>query len=530
MNKYILVHNHFLFALVSICITTISIAQTDPQTVGVFQNSEGSFNGYTLVAASGSHYTHLIDNCGYEINTWESSLSAGMMAYLLDDGSLLRCGNLFSPVFLGGGIGGAIEKYSWEGDQTWSYSLANDTLHLHHDVEELPNGNILAIAWKLNSNEDAISKGRLPQLSATNVWSTYIVEIEPTYPEGGNIVWSWNAWDHLVQNTHDSIPNYGIPSEYPRKIDVNYAAEGGSAYSARDWLHSNSIDYNSNLDQIIVSIRGFNELWIINHNTTTSEAVGEAGDLMYRWGNPAAYGRGDVLDQKFFQQHDCQWIEGGLPYEGEVLIYNNGNNRPEGYYSTVNQIQLPEMEQGQYPITTLPSDTFLPEEYTWSFPDTLDSEFFSQNMSGAQRLPNGNTLICEGASGHIFEVDSNKELVWDYINPINTFGSTQQGNATFANSVFRSERYAPDCTALQGRDLSPSVPLELNPYPSDCIIYSGEPCLGDFDSNGIITIVDVLNVLGEFGCLLDCEYDLDSDGFISINDFLILLQLLGSTC
>ncbi|MDA0732020.1 MAG: hypothetical protein O2837_04040 [Bacteroidetes bacterium] len=74
------------------------------------------------------------------------------------------------------------------------------------------------------------------------------------------------------------------------------------------------------------------------------------------------------------------------------------------------------------------------------------------------------------------------------------------------------------------------MPLELNPYPSDCIIYSGEPCLGDFDSNGIITIADVLNVLGEFGCLLDCEYDLDSDGFISINDFLILLQLLGSTC
>ena len=530
MNKSYLALIYFLFALSAICITTFSNAQADPQTVGVFQNEEGSFNGYTLVAASGSNYTHLIDNCGYEINTWESSLSAGMMAYLLDDGSLLRCGNLSSPVFLGGGIGGAIEKYSWEGDQIWSYSLANDTMHLHHDVEELPNGNILAIAWKLNSNEDAISKGRLPELSASNVWSTYILEIEPTYPEGGTIVWSWDAWDHLVQHTHDSIPNYGIPAEFPRKIDVNYAAEGGTEYSARDWLHSNSINYHSDLDQIMVSIRGFNELWIIDHNTTTSEAVGDAGDLMYRWGNPAAYGRGDVLDQKLFVQHDCHWIEEGLLNEGEVLIYNNGNNRPEGYYSTVDQIQLPEMEQGQYPILTISSAPFLPGEYNWSFPDTLDSEFFSQNVSGAQRLPNGNTLICEGASGHIFEIDSNKELVWDYINPINTFGSTQQGNTVFANSVFRSNRYAPDCTALQGRDLSPSVPLELNPYPSDCLIYNGEPCWGDFDSNGIINIADVLNILSEFGCILDCEYDLDADGSVTIHDVLILLQLFGSTC
>ncbi len=530
MNKQNRVHRHFLFAIILIFITTVSIAQTDPQTVGVFQNSEGSFNGYTLVAASGSYYTHLIDNCGYEINTWESSLRAGMMAYILDDGSLLRCGNLDSSVFLGGGRGGAIEKYNWEGDQTWSYSLANDTVHLHHDVEELPNGNILAIAWKHNSTEDAISKGRLPELSAVSVWSTYILEIEPTYPEGGNIVWSWDAWDHLVQNTHDSIPNYGLPSDFPRKIDINYAAEGGTAYSARDWLHSNSIDYNSDLDQIMISLRGVNELWIINHNTTTSEAMGESGDLMYRWGNPAAYGRGDVLDQKLFAQHDCHWIEVGLPNEGEVLIYNNGNNRPEGNYSTVDQIQLPEMEQGQYNISTNPSDTFFPVEYSWSFPDTLDSEFFSQNVSGAQRLPNGNTLICEGASGHIFEIDANKELVWDYINPINTYGTTQQGNAAVFNAVFRSLRYAPESAALQGHDLSPSAPLEINPYPSDCSIYSGETCLGDFDSNGIISIADVLLLLSEFGCLLDCEYVLDSDESISINDVLILLQLFGSTC
>lgn len=506
------------------------MAQSEEQTVGVFQNTEESFNGFTLIAGTGSNDTHLIDNCGFEVNTWESSLQAGMAAELLDDGSLLRCGKLSSAVFLGGGVGGAIEKYNWDGEQTWSYALANDTIHLHHDFEELPNGNILAIAWKYNSTEDAISKGRLPELSATSIWSTYIIEIEPTYPEGGNIVWSWNAWDHLVQDTDETIPNYGLPTDFPRKIDVNYAAEGGTSYGARDWLHSNSIDYNTELDQIMVSLRGINELWILNHNTTTQEAKGEDGDLMYRWGNPAAYGRGHISDQKLFSQHDCHWIEEGLSDEGDVLIYNNGNNRPEGHYSTVEQIQLPQMEQGQYPISPLSSDTFLPEEFSWSFPNTLDSEFFSQNVSGAQRLPNGNTLICEGATGHVFEINVNQEIVWDYINPTNTFGITQQGNSANLNSVFRAYRYAAESPALQGRDLFPTETLEFNPLPLRCMLFEGETCLEDLDSNGIIAISDVLLLLSEFGCTVNCEYDLNSDGTVGVSDVLHLLQFFGSTC
>jgi hypothetical protein len=102
MNKSHIAFIHFLFALSANCITTFSNAQTAPQTVGVFQNSASSFNGYTLITASGNQHTYLIDNCGFEINTWESSWTAGMMSYLLDDGSLLRCGVLPSSVFYAG--------------------------------------------------------------------------------------------------------------------------------------------------------------------------------------------------------------------------------------------------------------------------------------------------------------------------------------------------------------------------------------------------------------------------------------------
>src|SRR5690606_15913622 len=99
----------------------------------------------------------------------------------------------------------------------------------------------------------------------------------------------------------------------------------------------NAIDYNPQLDQIMISTREFSELWIIDHSTTTAEAAGhtggrsgKGGDILYRYGNPAAYNRGTRADQKFFYQHDAQWIEPGLPGAGNILVFNNGWNRVDG--------------------------------------------------------------------------------------------------------------------------------------------------------------------------------------------------------
>ena len=80
------------------------------------------------------------------------------------------------------------------------------------------------------------------------------------------------------------------------------------------------------------------ELWIIDRDSSS--------DLKYRWENPRAYGRGLEEDQVLFQQHNCHWIEPGLPGEGQVLIYNNGTYRPEGFYSSVEQVKLPLLIDG----------------------------------------------------------------------------------------------------------------------------------------------------------------------------------------
>ncbi len=79
-------------------------------------------------------------------------------------------------------------------------------------------------------------------------------------------------------------------------------------------------------------------------------------------------------------------------------------------------------------------------------------------------MPNGNTLICEGAPGRLFEVTPNSQIVWEYINPMfapsgQVAGGTVTGQA---NSIFRAHRYGPDHPALRGKDLDPGRYANLN--------------------------------------------------------------------
>ena len=122
-----------------------------------------------------------------------------------------------------------------------------------------------------------------------------------------------------------------------------------------DWTHINAVAYNADLDQIVISVHAFSEIWIIDHSTTTEEAAGhtggkrgKGGDLLYRWGNPRAYRAGTNVDQKLFVQHNAHWIPKGLPGEGHMLVFNNGNRRPDGAYSSVDEIVLPVKSDGTY--------------------------------------------------------------------------------------------------------------------------------------------------------------------------------------
>ncbi|MGC9316248.1 MAG: aryl-sulfate sulfotransferase, partial [bacterium] len=324
--------------------------------------------------------------------------------------------------------------------------------------ELLPSGNILVIAWEYKSFSECISAGRDPStLSDGELWPDMIIEVEPIYPDSGRIVWEWHAWDHIIQDFDSTKPNYGNVSENPGKIDINYfAGLSGNA----DWLHLNAVDYNPVLDQIILSNHNFSELWIIDHGTTTLEATDSAGDLLYRWGNPATYGRGGPFDQQLFAQHDAQWIVSGLPGAGDILVFSNGrNNPPPLRHSEIVQITPPVDDFGVYSI--VPDSAYAPISPFWTYSATPETSWFAQNISGCQRLPNGNTLICSGPQGWFFEVTEDGTIVWEYINPVNNAGPQIQGTIIDRNEVFRCYRYSSDYPGLIGRDLTPGEVIEL---------------------------------------------------------------------
>ncbi len=176
-------------------------------------------------------------------------------------------------------------------------------------------------------------------------------------------------------------------------------------------MHTNSIDYNEQLDQILISVCYFNEIWVIDHRTTTLEAAGhtggnsgKGGDLLYRWGNPQVYDRGTASNQKLFLQHDATWIDEGCPGEGNILVFNNEVN----HHSSVDEI-VPPINNSEYYIEE--NNAYGPVDPTWSYTDT---GFYAGQFGGAIRLASGNTLITNGETGNLFEVTPEKTTIWQY--------------------------------------------------------------------------------------------------------------------
>jgi hypothetical protein len=442
------------------------------QTVGLFQNDEGSFNGYTLFGTLTLGQTHLIDNEGRLIQQWTSSYPTGNTVYLLSNGDLLRAGRFEptpQPRFNAGGRGGRIERFDWDGTLVWDFIYASADFRHHHDIAPLPNGNVLLIAWELKDMTESIQAGRNPAfLTGSEIWPETIVEIEPVGATGGNVVWEWHLWDHLVQDFDPTKDNFGVVADHPEWVDINFLnGESGQP----DWLHANAIDYNPARDEIVIGLPFIDEIWVIDHSTTTAEAAGhtggvrgKGGDILYRWGNPQSYGRGTTDDRRLWNQHDTEWIDEGVPGAGNILVFNNGPARPGGNFSSIDEINPPIDVDGNYIIAA--ASAYGPGSPTETYTATPPTSFFAGFLSSAQRLPNGNTLIDNGPLGNFFEVQPDGTQVWRYVNPVAIAGPVAQ-ETIGANRAFRAERYAPDYPGLIGKDLTPGDLLELftAPFP-----------------------------------------------------------------
>ena len=365
------------------------------------------FNGYTLFSPNNSRTTYLVDMNNIVVHSWAHNRSGGYSAYLLADGSLLRPAISSSSQLNGGGAMGILQKLDYNGTLLWEFTYSSATYRAHHDIEPMSNGNVLMIAWELKTAAQAVQAG-LRRSAA--IWPDHIIEVQQTGATSGEIVWQWHAWDHLIQDYNASRDNYGVIAQHPELLDIN-TGSGGIGPAGGDWMHINAISYNPELDQIVISSHNLNELYVIDHSTTTAEAAthtggrwGRGGDYLYRWGNPANY---DAPGARVFDVVHCSWwVPVGLPGAGHILAYNN---RQSAGASVIVELIPPYDSLGNYVL--VPGTAYGPSTPYWSY---SAAGFFSNHLGGCQRLPNGNTFIAESTSGYLFEVDSLGSVQWSY--------------------------------------------------------------------------------------------------------------------
>lgn len=279
----------------------------------------------------------------------------------------------------------SIRELDPDSNIVWEYNNGA----MHHDFDLLPNGNIAVLIWeKVPSEKSRIVEGgrsNSQNPSEDTIYADTILEID----RNKKIVWSWNVTKYLDQ------ADYKISNFFPRN----------------QWTHANSIKFVRSdpfyhNEAYLVSFRYLNSIFLISKET---------GDIIWR-----------MPSGSLGHQHDATLLD-----NGNILVFNNAfytedPANPYGYGSQVLEID---------PHTN---------KIVWQFSggdNPLDRARLTEViLSGAQRLPNGNTFITLGTSGHMFEVTPDKKLVWDMINPY----SSPTTEPFPSNYIFKARRYFPE--------------------------------------------------------------------------------------
>lgn len=359
------------------------------------------YGKYTLISVQNTSTTQLIDTNSTVFKTWTHATNArtGYSSYLMPGGILWRTVQNQGNQLTGGGLTGKIQKVAWDGTVLWDFTYSSSTYCLHHDICPLPNGNVLAIAYDVKTAAQATQAGASQNIV---VWSEKIIEIQPTGSTTGTIVWEWKAWDHLMQNVNPAKDNYVTSLvAHPEKLNINYLLK-------KDWIHMNGLDYNPKTNQVAFSSHYLNEWYVIDHSTTTAQAAtgsggnsGKGGDILYRFGNPAAYGATGTQILKV--THDVHWIPDDVPNTGRLVGFNNQGVSTS--QSCVDQI-MPPANGLLFDHTA--GQAYEPTTYL----QRTNCSGYSSNMGNSQQLPNGNMLICVATAGRVYEIDPNGNTLW----------------------------------------------------------------------------------------------------------------------
>lgn len=394
------------------------------------------WGGYTLIPASArstAKGANLIDMNGRSIKRWEGVFGC-FDNKLLPGGAILGSsgatkGHRFDMQDL--------IQVDWDHHRVWTFNRAEQleidghrvwSARAHHDFQRQgnpvgyfapeqpphPRGTTLLNSTKMVSR---------PDIAPVPLADTRVIDVDPD----GNVIWEWlltDHWDELglrpgARNAYYLNPGYMPQIGYAKEVYLNNIAWLGP----NKWYEAGDSRFHP--DNIITDSRALNCSFIISRET---------GAIVWKLGpdydtSPALEAIGVIIGQ-----HQVHMIPEGLPGAGNILLFDNGG---EAGYGDPNPNTLDSPFAGRRGYSRVleldPTSLDIVWDYgNYQYEDFArrTSRFFSQICSGMQRLPNGNTLICETTSARVFEVTPEREIVWEYVDP--------------SGFVFRAHRYPYD--------------------------------------------------------------------------------------
>ena len=406
-----------------------------------------AWNGYTVLSPLQTQAVLVIDMNGNVVKRWEGfNNSAGGPARVLPGGFVISASGARPP------YQESLEliQRDFDGNVIWQFSRNEQiktpegstivSARQHHDWqrESFPAG------YYSPESTPAIEGGSTLILTHTNRTQPKVAEvpleddrlIEVSW--NGDIVWEWVASDHIEE--------LGFAADARKAIK---AAQGfNKARGSFDWLHINSAHYvgpNRWFDQGDTRFAP-NNVIISSREASLLAIVGRDGKIVWRLGPDFSESKELRAIRQIIGQHHAHLIPKGLPGAGNLLVFDNGGASGYGFANPIAPDGTGAFVRATSRVLEINPVTL---ELAWSY---TNPRFFSTNIGGAQRLPNGNTLVTAGAGGRMFEVTREGAIVWEYMYPL-------FGGANSSNAVYRAYRvpydWIPQLTRPAERRVTP---------------------------------------------------------------------------
>jgi len=382
-------------------------------------NPEKAYNGYVLIDGRDGR-SYLIDMRGNDVHTWPyTGFPVEMIDPAVNNGRLgdIVCQKepeIFSCETL--------LKVDWSGKVIWEWGkkAPGGSAKQNHDLSPLPDGHLLVVAKLVRS---------IPEVSDEPINDQAIYEVS----EGGEVVWQWISSDHIEELGFDGEKKALLFSSKMRPRSSIFVINDMAPLGPNKWFDKG--DERFHPDNIMIDSREGSFIAIIDK---------KSGRIVWRMGPvyPASYDHSEKAFTGGFPrpvdsicgQHDAHMIPQGLPGAGNVLVFDNQG-----------AAGFPPIYLNMFPGSRVLEIDPTTQEILWQYDASVGGHpfwmFFSSFISSARRLPNGNTLICEGMHGRLFQVTRQGEVVWEYVNP--HFGKWTdhdvESGGSLSNYVFRAQ-------------------------------------------------------------------------------------------